>query len=206
MNIIKIIKKIIKKLLKIAIILLILIGIGFGAYTFWIVKQSEEKLTFFLEDQPKNFKGIEWKPVRSVWETLATNIGRLPEYGDAQEGYDSEGRLVFRHVQLNEEIPVVAYYFSSSKDFNILSIHWVIDCEPMKIFNQTDKETGRSNLACWKNGKSVNTGRMVNSYSGQLFQQYKWVEMSGFSYWPSRWYFDWDKMARNKNLKGSILD
>jgi len=200
MNIIKIIKKIIKKLLKIAIILLILIGIGFGAYTFWIVKQSEEKLTFFLEGQPKEFKGIEWKPVKNIWQTLTTNTS-IQGYGDAQEGYDSMDRLVFRYVQLNTNVPVVAYFFNFSQ-INVASVHWIIECEPKKVQLLGDSDL----LACWENGKSMSTSRMV-SRGRLVVEEFNWINEDGFIYrHPPPWYFDWDKLERNRNLKGSILD
>jgi hypothetical protein len=191
-----IIKKFIKNLLKVFVFLIILCGVIFAGYSTWIFLQLDKKLTFFKENQPEQFSKIEWTTNRTFWESLTYDI---TEFGDIQEGYDAEGRLVYKHVLMNEEVPVVAYYFGGGENYDILSVHWIVDCEPNKIFIEVEKETGTSNLSCWKDGKSVVTGRMIN-------QEYMpKVVMGGFSYWPINWQLDMRKLRRNKLMKGSIF-
>ena len=51
MDIIKTLKNIMKKLKKVALILLVLIGIGVAGYTSWLVIEAEKKLTFFINNK-----------------------------------------------------------------------------------------------------------------------------------------------------------
>jgi hypothetical protein len=126
-------------------------------------------------------------------------------YGEKQEGYNSKGRLVFRHVQLDEEIPVVGYYFALMTQVYQLSIDWITDCEPEKTVKEFDMEGVPHNLYCLSNGKLLNTTRIVGR-SGKLSQQLQWVEIAGFSFWHERYGFDWDKLERNVALKGGFFD
>ena len=190
MDIIKTLKNIVKKLMKVVLILLVIIGTGIVGYASWLSIEAEKKLTFFTEDTPVWFKDIEWSPVRNLWESAT--YGNLDVYGDEQEGYDSKGRLVIRHVLIDEDIPVVAYYFSGGDNLNVQSTIWIIDCEPgLKLEEE---------LICWKNGKFVHNMREWTSMNrGKL-------SMSGFSYWSQTYEIDREKLERNKKLKGSFTD
>ena len=190
MNINNTLKNIIKKLMKVVLILLILIGTGLAGYASWFSIEKEKKITFFTEETPNFFKDIEWSPTRNFWQSLS--YGNLDRYGEDQEGYDSKGRLVIRHVLMNEDIPVVAYYFSGGDDLNVQSTIWIIDCKPgLKLEEE---------LICWKNGKFVNNMRSWNYFTSGK------ISMSGFSYRSQTYEIDRKKLERNKKLKGSFSD
>jgi len=204
MNINNTLKNIIKKLMKVVLILLILIGTGLAGYASWFSIEKEKKIKFFTEETPNFFKDIEWSPTRNFWQSL--DDGNLDKYGEEQEGYDSKGRLVFRHVLLNQDIPIVAYYFSgpssAATDYSHIILQWVIECDPKKILTE-ENGRDRSDLTCSSSGKYVST---VLTYFHSDSRPIPKVEIGGFSYWTIEWRLDKKKMKRNKALKGSILD
>ena len=191
-----------KKLMKVVFILLVLIGIGIGGYTSWLVIEKEKKLTFFTEDGPKEFREIEWSPTNSLWQGFISGDG---DYGEKQEGYSSKGRLIFRHVQLDRDVPAVGYYFGLMPQVNQFSLHWVTDCEPGKSLKVVNYEGKDRDLYCTNNGKSLIYGGTVNP-DGSLFQKHQWIDMSGFIFNPDRYGFDWKKLERNVALKGAFFD